>query len=38
MFLMVEKVIRGGICHAICRYTKASNKYIKDYHKNKELS
>ena len=38
MSLMVEKGIRGGICHAICRYAKASNKYMKNYHKNKELS
>ena len=36
--LMVEKGIRGGICHAVHRYTKANNKYIKDYDKNKESS
>ena len=29
MSLMVEKGIRGGICHEICRYSKANNKYIK---------
>ena len=29
---------RGGICHAIHRFTKANNKYMKDYDKNKELS
>ena len=29
MLLMVEKVIRGGICHAIHRYAKANNKYMK---------
>ena len=29
MLLMVEKGIRGGICHAIYRYAKANNKYIK---------
>ena len=29
MLLMVEKGIRGGICHAIDRYAKANNKYIK---------
>ena len=29
MLLMVEKGIRGGICHAIHRYAKANNKYIK---------
>ena len=38
MLLMVEKRISGGICHAIHRYTKANNKYIKDYDKNKGLS
>ena len=26
MLLMVEKIIRGGICHAIHRYAKANNK------------
>ena len=35
--LMVEKGIRGGICHAIHRYAKA-NKYMKNYDKNKESS
>ena len=29
MLLMVEKGIRGGICHAIYRYVKANNKYKK---------
>ena len=29
MLLMVEKCIRGGICHAIHWYAKANNKYIK---------
>ena len=38
MLFMVEKQIRGGICHAVHRYTKANNKYMKDYDKNKELS
>ena len=38
MLLMVEKGIRGGICHAIHQYAKANNKYMKDYDKNKELS
>ena len=28
MLLMVEKGIRGGLCHAIHRYVKANNKYI----------
>ena len=31
MLLIVEKGIRGGISHAIHRYAKANNKYIKDY-------
>ena len=35
---MVEKGIRGGICHAIHRYAKANNRYIKNYDKNKESS
>ena len=34
---MVEKVIRGRICHAIHPYTKADYKYMKDLDKNKEL-
>ena len=38
MLLMVEKGIRGGICHSIYRYAKANNKYIKKYDKNKESS
>ena len=35
---MVKKEIRGGICHAIHRYAKANNKYMKSYDKNKESS
>ena len=38
MLLMVEKGIRGEICHAIHYYAKANNKYMKDYDKNKESS
>ena len=38
MLLMVEKGIRGGICHSIYQYSKANNKYIKDYDKNKKSS
>ena len=38
MLLMVVKGIRTVICHAIHRYTKANNKYMKDYDKNKESS
>ena len=36
MLLMVEKGIRGGICHAIPRYAKANNQYMKKYAKNIE--
>ena len=38
MILMAEKEIRCGICHAIHRYGKANNKYIKNYDKEKESS
>ena len=33
---MVEKGIRGGICHAIYRYVKANNKCMNNYNKDKE--
>ena len=36
--LMVEKGIRGGICHAIHRHAKANNKFTKNYDKSKESS
>ena len=36
MLLMVEKGIRGVICHSIYQYAKANNKYMKDYEKNKQ--
>ena len=38
MLLMVEKGIRVKIFHAIHRYAKANNKYVKDFDKNKESS
>ena len=38
MLLMVEKAIRGGMCHAIHPCAKVNNKYMKDYDKNKESS
>ena len=34
MLLLVEKGIRGGICHAIHKYAKANNKYMKNYDEN----
>ena len=34
MLLMVEKGIKGGICHAIHRYVKANNRYLENYDKN----
>ena len=34
--LMVEKGIRGGICHSIYQHGKANHKYMKDYDRNKE--
>ena len=30
MLLMVENGIRGGICHAVHRYAKANDKYMKE--------
>ena len=38
MLLMVEEGIRGGMCHAIHRYAKANNKYMKNYDKDEEFS
>ena len=38
MFMMVEKRIRGGICYAIHGYSKANNKCMKNFDKNKESS
>ena len=36
MLLMVEKGIRGGICHVMHGHEKAINKYMKNYNKGKE--
>ena len=40
MLLIVEKEIKicHGICHAMHRYAKANNKYMKDYNKDEEES
>ena len=38
MLLMIEDGIRREICHAIQRYAKPNNKYMKDYNKDKESS
>ena len=37
MLLIVEKGIRGGLSPAVHWYTKANNKYMKDYDKNKRI-
>ena len=36
MLSMVEKGIRGGICHTIHHYAETINKYMNGYDKNKE--
>ena len=38
MLLMLEEGIRGGICHAMQRYAKANNKYMKDYNRKNKSS
>ena len=35
---MLKNESGGGICHSINRYTKANNKYTKDYDQNKVRS
>ena len=35
MLLMIERGIKGGICHSIYRYANANNKYMKNYDKIK---
>ena len=38
MLLMIERRIRGGICHAMHRYAKPNNKYMNNYDKYEESS
>ena len=38
MLLMIEEGIRSGMCHAVHRYAKANNKYMKNYYKKEESS
>ena len=38
MLLMAEKGIIGGMCHAIHRYARANNKYMKDYDPSEKSS
>ena len=38
MLSMYEEGTRGGMFHAIYRYAKANNKYMKNHNRNKELS
>ena len=38
MLPVVEKGMRGGICHSVYRHVKANNKYMKYFDKNKESS
>ena len=37
MLLMVEKGIKGGICHSVHWYAQANNKYMKGYDKNPHI-
>ena len=38
MLLLIEKPIRGGICHSIYEYAKFNNEYMKDCDKSEESS
>ena len=38
MLLMVERGIRGKLCHHINRYAKANNKHMGYYDKSKKSS
>lgn len=35
MFQFIEKGLRGGISYIVNRYSKANNKYMKEYYENK---
>ena len=36
--LLMDMLLRGGICHSIHRYARANTKYMKNYDKNEESS
>ena len=38
MLPVVEKGIRGGICHSVYQHVKANNTYMNYFDKNKESS
>ena len=38
MLLLIEKEIRGRICHVFQQYAEANDKSMKNYDKNKEPS
>ena len=38
MLLMVEEGVGGEMCHAVHRYAKPNNKYMKSYDEKKEFS
>ena len=38
MLLLVEKDVKGGICHSIYIYAEANKKYMENHDKNKEWS
>ena len=37
MYLFIEKSMRGGISYIAKRYSKANNKYMRDYDNTKEI-
>ena len=36
MLSILEKGMRGGMCHLIHRYAKSNNKYMKNYIETKD--